>query len=210
MRTGYHHYHTLWQSLGSVGKSDDVYQDLIARYYEPQRGYHTVQHLNECLIGFDKAKDQGAIRSPNAVEMALWFHDAVYDPRAPDNEEQSAALASRVLNKAGIPAHLIAEIERLILATKAHAGIPGDDSEWIIDIDLAILGASPSRFAEYENQIWHEYSWVPTEVYRQKRAEVLQHFLDRTPLFATPLFQSQLEANARLNLAQLIKILRAQ
>lgn len=67
MRTGYHHYHTLWQSLGSVGKSDDVYQDLIARYSEPQRGYHTVQHLNECLVAFDKAEGKGAIRNPNAA-----------------------------------------------------------------------------------------------------------------------------------------------
>ena len=138
------------------------------------------------------------MKNPDAIEMALWLHDAVYDPKAADNEEQSAALAGEL----HLPADVEAEVRRLVLVTKTHDASPDDDSAWMVDIDLAILGQPQPRFHEYEKQIWQEYSWGPRPGYEDKRAEVLLRFLDRNRLYVTSFFNDRLENQARTNLRQ--------
>ncbi len=172
--------------------------DLTARYSEPHRRYHTLQHLEECFAVFDQLKSEAA--DPAACELALWFHDAVYDTSAPDNETRSAALAARMLGDAGIEPARIARVERLILATKTHAAGDDPDAKVVLDCDLAILGSSPERFAEYETQIRAEYGWVPAFLYRKKRHEILAGFLARPRLFLTRLGFARFEAPARENL----------
>jgi len=147
-------------------------------------------------------------RQPIAVEWAIWFHDAVYDPKASDNEEQSAALAQQCLRDYDIHGPQADEVTRLILATKHSQATVEPDEAFVVDIDLCILGREDARFREYEDQIRREYAWVPTDVYAAKRAEILQRFLDRERLFSTDWFFERYEAQAGRNLAASIAALR--
>lgn len=182
-------------------------QQLLQAYAEPQRRYHTPQHLAECLQLFDETRDLAA--QPAEVEIALWFHDAVYDVTAGDNEARSADWAERELRAAGVDEARIARIRELILATR-HATLPqGQDACLLVDIDLAILGAPRPRFEAYEAQVRAEYAWVPEPLFRRKRRDILQEFLARRPLYRTPRLQARLEAQARANLAWSLQQLEA-
>ena len=167
MRTSLDHWLPLWQRLGGLGDAARWHQHLVKACGEPQRAYHSLQHLDECLRVFDEAK--GFMEQPDLIEMALWFHDAVYDPRSGENEALSAEKALGALGGT----QTAREVARLILLTKSHQPGEGPDDEWVIDIDLAIFAQSPERVMEYEQQIRAEYAWVPETVYREKRAEVL-------------------------------------
>ncbi len=148
-------------------------------------------------------------RQPDEVEAALWFHDAIYDPDAGDNEERSAALAETLLGGAGVRTEHLAEIRRLILAT-GHRGSrdASDDAALITDIDLAIFGSDPARFDEYERDIRREYAFVPDGEFRRRRAQILESFMARPTVFATPWFIERLETRARANLGRSITSLR--
>ncbi|WP_395738218.1 hypothetical protein [Prosthecobacter sp.] len=159
-----------------------------------------MQHLEECLQCLDEAKKTGLIAKPDLIEMALWFHDAVYDPKGSENEERSAQMAVEALGGSDI-AH---EVARLVMLTKSHE--PGDcaDDAWIIDIDLGIFAQPLERVLEYERQIRAEYAWVPQDVYAEKRAEILNGFLQRGQIYLTEWAREQFEATARANLRNLI------
>lgn len=191
-----------WQALSKSAKLKPRpilwYSHLTALYSEPHRRYHTLQHLSECLNEFDASKDLA--RDAVAVEFAIWFHDAVYDPRASDNEERSAELAQRCLTEAGARADLIAVVATLVIATKNHIVSDRPDSALLIDIDLSILGQPEARFLEYERQVREEYSWVPKILFKRKRAAILRDFLDRPRLYNTELFFKKYEESARANL----------
>ena len=174
-------------------------QKLAAAYEEPQRKYHTLQHLTACLALLSQYRHVAV--EPAEVEAALWFHDAVYDVTAPDNEARSAAWAVEALSAAGVAPARVARVRKHILATR-HAALPqGQDQQLLVDIDLAILGADHARFAEYEIQVRAEYAWVPEPLFRQKRAEVLAEFLARDPIYNTAPLRDALERQARENLA---------
>ena len=137
---------------------------------------------------------------PEAVALAIWYHDAIHRPRAGDDEEASAQLAKERLGAAGVPGPVVENVVALILHTR-HAELPPPgDPALLVDIDLAILGAEPERYAEYERGIRQEYRWVPKVIYRSKRAAVLRGFLDRDRIYSTDFFRKQLEAKARANL----------
>jgi predicted metal-dependent HD superfamily phosphohydrolase len=188
-----------WSGLQAQSAGTHVRDAVLARYAEPQRKYHTLQHLAECLSLFESI--QHAPDRPAEVEMALWFHDAIYDPKGTDNEARSAAWSEEELRKAGVAEEPASRVAELILVTK-HTRVPQTrDAKVLVDIDLAILGASEERFAEYESQIREEYSHVPELLFRLKRREILQSFLDRSAIYSTPTLHQQLEARARTNLA---------
>jgi predicted metal-dependent HD superfamily phosphohydrolase/GMP synthase-like glutamine amidotransferase len=184
--------------------------ELLLAYAQPQRAYHTLQHLSECIAHFEsqvaqRAVDgheqhQSACAHPGAVELALWFHDAVYEPKAHDNEAQSAAWAQRALQAAGAPESLITTVVELVMATCHHHQPQTPDAQLLVDIDLSILAADAVRFTEYEAQIRSEYAWVPLAVYQTKRAAVLRTFLQRDRIFSTARGHQQFEAQARANL----------
>jgi len=175
---------------------------LLARWSEPHRRYHTLQHLRECLALF--AAHRELARHPGEVGLALWFHDAVYDTGRHDNEAASADWARRVLQEAGAAADVVGRVDALILATR-HSQVPAtSDERLLVDIDLAILGAAPARFAEYERQIRDEYGFVPEAMFREKRAEILRGLLARPALFSTAALAARLEAAARTNLSDAI------
>ncbi|MBF5006662.1 HD domain-containing protein [Diaphorobacter caeni] len=186
-----------WQALG-LPPPEPVRQDLLRAYCEPQRHYHTPQHLRETLALLEPVLPQ--CRSPGAVELALWFHDAIYDPKGKDNEALSADWALRVLKEQGACEAVCVEVERLILATQ-HSAEPVDaDARLLVDVDLSILAAEPARFAEYEKQVRAEYAWVPKPLFVIKRREVLRSFADRPHIYGTEHFRALLEARARQNL----------
>lgn len=176
-----------------------VLESLVARYSEPHRAYHTLQHIGEC---FDQFSAMRNVDAPGQVGLALWFHDAIYDTHASDNEAKSAQLARTILAKAGAPESTIESIERLIMATKHDAVPEGRDAQILVDIDLSILGADPQRYREYEVQIRREYDWVEEIAFRNGRIRALQNFLDRSFIYSTADFRDRLEAPARSNLAR--------
>jgi predicted metal-dependent HD superfamily phosphohydrolase len=196
----------LWQALGARGDPLPWYERLTAAYAEPQRHYHTQQHIAECFTEFDGARHPAL--HAEAVEAAIWFHDAVYNPRSGDNEEQSAALGRDCLQGTGVPAELSNRITELIMVTKSHDADGDSDAALMIDVDLAIFGQNEERFAEYEKQIRQEYSWVPKFIYAPKRAQILEGFLKRERIYATEVFSTKYEANARRNLELSISNLR--
>ena len=191
-----------WQGLQTAGSGHTVRDAVLARYAEPHRKYHTLQHLEECLTLFDAV--QHAPDRPAEVEMAIWFHDAIYELSGTDNETASADWAREELRGAGVASDIADRIHALILITK-HSGMPQTrDEQVLVDVDLAILGATPARFAEYELQIREEYSHVPGFLFRMKRRAILKSFLDRLAIYSTPLLREQLENQARINLAKAI------
>lgn len=192
-------WHETWTGLGLPMPGDPVLDDLLDRYREPQRHYHTLQHLAECFAGYDLLRDQMA--QPGEVALALWFHDAVYDPQGSDNEALSADLAAAALRAAGAGGGTVARIQALVNATRGHAAAADDpDCAILLDIDLGILGAAPPRFAEYEGQIRAEYAHVPEDAYRVGRARVLDSFARRDRIYQTARFHALYEQAARRNL----------
>jgi predicted metal-dependent HD superfamily phosphohydrolase len=183
-----------------------LWSELLPRYSEPHRAYHNVQHINECLQEFQSAKHLA--HDPGAVELAILYHDAIYDPTRHDNEDASATLAASKLN--GLLLNPKLETIRTLIAATKHNNIPTDpDAQLIVDIDLAILGQPVPRFEEYEIQIRREYQFAPESIFRQKRAEILESFLARRRIYSTTFFQSRYEKTARQNLQMsLTRLLR--
>jgi len=175
-----------------------LYADVLDRYSEPHRHYHTYQHLAEC---FEKVQDIIALAEhPAEVNVGLWFHDAIYDTRRDDNEERSAAWASSAGRELGASAESAQRIHDLIMFTRHAAEPVGIDAQVLVDADLSILGAQPERFQQYEAQVRNEYGWVPDAIFRSTRDRILKEFLGRPHLFCTARFRELYEAQARRNL----------
>ncbi|WP_277373999.1 N-methyl-D-aspartate receptor NMDAR2C subunit [Pseudomonas sp. AA-38] len=187
-----------WSDLG-LQPPPGLFEQLVRAYEEPQRHYHSLQHLSECLGHFEQARHLA--QQPGEVAIALWFHDAIYDVRGKDNERRSADWAIETLAAAQADQATLARVEQLIMATRHDATPSAADEQLLVDIDLAILGAAPERFAEYDAQVRAEYAWVPGWVYRMKRRSVLKGFLARPRLYNTQHFRQRYEAQARINLA---------
>jgi predicted metal-dependent HD superfamily phosphohydrolase len=193
-----------WVSLGRV-PPDGLLPELLRRYAEPHRAYHNATHLVECFARFDEASALAEHRGE--VLFAIWFHDAVYDPRASDNEERSARWGREIIGSTGGASDEAGRVAQLILSTR-HDSLPAPgDSALVVDIDLAILGAGPIRFAEYESQIRQEYDWVPPAIFRHRRAEILRSFLRRPRIYATAPFFARYESPARENLTRAVSVL---
>jgi len=187
-----------------------LFAELVERYAQPQRHYHTLVHVDACLTWLDwfagsaepqSERDGRAERAE--IELALWFHDVVYDPQCTDNEQASAELARSHLVAAGVRAPSIARVVDHVLATRSHTA-ETNAAALVIDVDLAILAASPGEYACFEQQIRSEYLYVPEQLYRQARAAVLREFLARPRIYHTLSVRELLEQRARHNLEQAI------
>ncbi|WP_171165157.1 hypothetical protein [Streptomyces sp. I05A-00742] len=191
--------------------------DLLSRWSEPQRRYHTVAHLTAVLDRIDELADEptgepaGAADDPvglAAVRLAAWFHDAVYLPERSTNEERSARLAERALTELGVPEDVTAEVVRLVLLTVGHDPAPGDrNGELLCDADLAVLGGSPEAYATYAAEVRQEYGFVPDGAFRAGRAAVLRQLLGLERLFRTPQGYERWERTARHNLTTELALL---
>ena len=196
----------LWTRIGGRGEPDAVVESLLQAYSEPQRVYHNVDHVRDCLARLDEAPAGSAER--DLAEAALWFHDLVYVPGAADNEARSADQAIATLVGGGVPDARAREIGRLVRLTD-HASPPGDPPGALVcDVDLSVLGRPPAEFAEYERRIRAEYGHVPEPLYRAGRADVLARLLARQPLYQSAYFRSRYEEPARRNLGHSLAALR--
>ena len=188
----------VWRSVGARDDGMAVVHELLRAWQEPQRHYHGLDHLVDCLAQLDAAPPGSWDR--DLAEIVLWFHDAVYRPGASDNEERSAAWARAALEEAGVEASLAAEADRLVRITD-HGRPPTDPTGTLIcDVDLSILGRPTPEYEEYERRIRAEYAGVPEALFRPGRRSVLSRLLARDPLFRTAHFQTRYEAQARRNL----------
>ncbi|MEV5240999.1 hypothetical protein AB0K89_18120 [Streptomyces cinnamoneus] len=183
-------------------------EDLLARWSEPQRRYHTADHLDAVLGHLDAlAAHADDIES---VRLAAWFHDAVYRPDRSENEERSAHLAERALAELGVDPGRTAEVARLVRLTVGHDPVPGDhNGETLCDADLAVLGGTPQQYAAYAAAVREEYAFVPDDAFRAGRADVLRRLLDLPRLFRTPLGHDRWELLARRNLTTELELLTA-
>jgi len=186
-------------------------QELSALYRAEDRHYHNLAHIEAMLA---LAADYRALLSdPEAVEAAIWFHDAIYDSKAKDNEARSASLARNKL--AGrTDAGRLDRIGAMILATATHQLPRFDDdaatrdASLFLDMDLSILGAAPDAFDAYERAVRREYGWVEEPMWRAGRGAVLKDFLARPRIFHTEEFRQRFEPQARLNMARSLETLQ--
>ncbi|WP_171107115.1 MULTISPECIES: hypothetical protein [unclassified Streptomyces] len=180
--------------------------NLIARWQEPQRHYHTLAHLTAVLDHIDVLEQYAD--DADLVRLAAWFHDAVYLPDRSENEERSARLAERALPEAGVSATKTAEVARLVRLTAGHA--PADDDrngQVLCDADLAILASPPSKYAAYTAAVREEYGFVPNDAFRTGRSTVLRDLLALPHLFRTPYGAEHWEATARYNITSELNLL---
>jgi predicted metal-dependent HD superfamily phosphohydrolase len=175
-------------------------ESLLARWSEPHRSYHTTAHLAAMLSTVDLLA--AAPADATAVQLAAWFHDAVYDPRQDDNESASAALAETTLDALGIAAESVAEVARLVRLTATHDPAPDDaNGALLCDADLAILAAPPSAYRRYAEAVRAEYAHVEEAAFRTGRAAVLRRLLAQPQLFSLASARDKWEKRARINLA---------
>ena len=178
---------------------------LKERYREPRRRYHTLQHIGELLTLLND--NSAGLESPEAVELAIWYHDAVYDPLAAkgDNERASEALfAADWRDAGGDPGDAL----RLLVSAMIIATIDHDmdsqhapDVALFLDFDMSILGASQARYREYAGQVRAEYAAVPDDRYRAGRSAFLRGALGKPVLYYTDAFRGLCDAAARRNMA---------
>jgi predicted metal-dependent HD superfamily phosphohydrolase len=196
---------TRWAALvGPAGGPAGL--DLLARYAQPHRRYHTVRHLTEVLDIVDELAEFAD--DADAVRLAAWFHDAIYEvdvsgaAGAISNEEASALLAESVLRGSpNVAAARLAEVLRLIRMTERHSVGAGDRNGAVLsDADLAILGAGPARYEQYAQAVREEYEAVPEDLFSVGRAAVLRGLLDESVLFRTPAARARYEERARENM----------
>ncbi|MGH1440343.1 MAG: HD domain-containing protein [Cellvibrionaceae bacterium] len=190
-----------WLSLMQAMKLDaslPCYESLLSAYSEAHRHYHTCSHISAMLRHFDQSITE--CKYPNEVELAIWFHDAVYKPFSSSNELDSAKWAKEFLYSANYKEDGIERVHQLIMATLHNGEAFTDDAKLLVDIDLSILGVPETTYDEFEKNIRKEYHLVPAIIYRQKRKQLLSSFLERQFIYNTVRYQEQYETQARENL----------
>lgn len=189
-----------WQAV--FGKNyPDLFHKLVMHYQQSHRHYHNLTHLYECFLWFDTIKNQ--LCYPDLVAIALFYHDIIYNPKSNTNEQDSSDTMQLDL-KGILSDQKLSIIDVFILATKHHINPLSDeyksDLDYLLDIDLAILGSHSDRFDEYNHQIRQEYAWVNGLIYHFKRKSVLRAFYQRDRIYLTEYFYNTLETKAKENL----------
>jgi|SRR3989344_9402559 len=185
-------------------------KSIVNFYLEPERHYHNIDHILNCIEEF---RDISSLKEhPNEVEMAIWYHDTIYNVRRTDNEEKSAQLAYETSINIGMSEEFAKRTHDLILQTK-HSSIPKDiDAKILLDVDLSILGQSEEDFNDYNDNIKKEYRWAIKEFgenfYNKRRKEIMQGFLNRESIYFTDYFRDKYEKQAKNNIERLINELR--
>lgn len=190
-----------WNQLTQDLPSNDFYQTLRNLYTSKSRHYHNLNHI-EALLRLSE-KHRNLLESPNTVDFAIWYHDAIYDASKSNNEEKSAQLAKENLTVLGLDESVINNCYQLIIATKTHQlseDLNSFDAQFLLDIDLSILAAERGKYLEYTRQIRKEYKIYPDLLYKPGRKKVLKHFLEMEHIYKTELFRNLWEKKAKENL----------
>ena len=194
-----------WSIAGRHGIADpqSVFTTIQEHYCQAWRSYHNLVHVDDCLRLLDESPAIG--EHPDEVELAIWFHDVVYDTHRPDNELRSAELAVSFLQPSSMQSEAIDRVKNNILATTHDVQPQRIDEQLIVDIDLSILGRPTDEYDRFESAIREEYAWVPWSVYSEKRAEILRSFRERNRIYSRRWFFDNFEARARENLSRAIE-----
>src|SRR5262245_5887447 len=201
-----------WQHVAGAGH-DELLQRFLVHLREPHRHYHTPTHVMWVVRHLDALTD--ALRDDvasagvdlRALRWAALYHDAIYDPRAGDNEARSAELAVRHASELGWEPARHTVVHRLILATAGHRAHTLDEAI-LVDADLAILGADANDYEAYVHGVRGEYVHVDDAGWRQGRSDVLRRLLGADPLFSTEPMRAARESRARANMTAELASLR--
>lgn len=189
----------------------DLWQQIEDAYASPDRHYHTLAHLRHMLQELLPVKDQ--VNDWETLFFSLCYHDVVYDAVrnmvAHDNEERSADLAEHALKQLAYPAEKIRKCREQILATKGHLTSPDQDTNFLTDADICILGQPWEAYVAYKQNIRKEYQIYPDRLFYAGRKKILEQFLRREPLFKTTHFQNLYEQEAKANLRKEYRLLQA-
>ncbi len=194
-------WYSLWHKLGGLVdyRTFKAYEDLAEKYAEPHRKYHNIYHIESCLSEFAEIKELAL--NPCALELAIWYHDVVYDINASDNEERSAVFAgSAIFGLFPFPEALAKSVEEIILATK-HNSVPDSyDAKLMLDIDIANMG-KPKIFKKVNRLVREEYASVAEKRFVEERSNILEIFLARPRIYLTDYFYERYEVAARQNIS---------
>ena len=177
----------------------NLWLEIFTKYSDSKRQYHTIDHLEAIIVDLTEVKDK--IEDWDTTLLAVFYHDIIYKASSSTNEGDSAKLAMQKLSEIGYPAEKIAKCANLILATKLHELSEDNDTNYLIDADLAILGRGQYEYQKYTEQIREEYSIYPDFMYNNGRKKALQHFLQMEAIYKTEHFLKKYEKQARINIA---------
>jgi len=195
-------WHDAMRGIGAPMLRDDIYRELVSAYTGPDRHYHDIRHIADCLREFDGVRHLA--HNPDALQVAIWFHDVVYDGRRMDNEEQSAEVAADALQRLGASDAFIEQVQQLILFTRHNTEPDTPDGKLMVDIDLTSLALAPDRFDENSRRIRSEYLHVPDETFVRNRNDMLGGLLKRPRIYYTDVFYDRCEGQARENLERVV------
>lgn len=202
--------------------------DLVGRHRQPHRRYHGVRHIVWVLRHIDDLVADGCVVDRPVALAAAFFHDAVYDPQATDNEARSAVLADTQLRSLGWPEPRVAAVASIVRATAGHlvdANDSDDDGEdrdssdvaaitrdptcdVVLDADLGVLGADPAAYLAYTTGVRAEYGALDDDTWRQGRRAVVEALLGRRRLYRTAPARRRWGERARANLSGELASLR--
>lgn len=196
------------QSLGSIfvtAESDRLFNTVKKFYSEPHRHYHNFEHIKACLEHFDTVIDK--LSNPLLVEISIWFHDLIYNPKKSNNEKQSAELAKQFLQPSTLTPSQITIICHNIIATIHPSKPTSPDQAYLLDIDLSILASDNELYDQYENWIRKEYQHVPTFFFTLGRKKLLRSFLELDSIYYTDYFRDLWQKKAVSNILRTIDCL---
>lgn len=203
---------TRWQHLLPIADAElatTFFVNLSKNYYSRKRHYHNVEHILLMLALSDEYAAH--LQQKDIVDLAIFYHDVIYDPLRKDNEERSAQRAVRELTKLNVAKEKIERVETYIIATKTH-DLQGFDAEsdlaYFLDFDLSVLGADWETYRIYSQNIRNEYIIYPDFMYNPGRVKVLQHFLNKPTIYFTKTFQEKMDAKARENMKRELTFLK--
>ncbi|AZA79782.1 hypothetical protein EG347_20985 [Chryseobacterium sp. G0186] len=184
---------------------DSLWKEIEIKYTEKGRHYHNLLHLENMFQEIEVVKNR--ISNFTALSFSLFYHDIVYNATSKSNEEKSALTAEARLTDLHLHTDDIKLISSQILATKYHQKSEDEDTNYLLDADLSILGKDLESYLAYTKMIRKEYSIYPDLLYKPGRKKVLKHFLELTSIFKTEYFKEKYEAKARENIARELQLL---
>ncbi len=207
----YNRFQLLWRLClvdPAIDESAAIHQQLIAAYGEAQRYYHTLDHIEHCLSLFDEICSE--LQSPQALELAIWFHDVVYRPGAENNEQLSAdQFMQSTKNK--FDDNLRNIVYQHIMATvHLETEMNHADTKYMLDIDLSGFGSPWPEFIRDSDKLRREMPHLSNEDYYRKQSAFQQSLIDRPRFFKTDYFFQKYEAQARQNLTDYFESIDAK
>lgn len=183
-----------------------LWQEIEKQYSGPKRHYHNLTHLEYMLEKAEQFKNQ--IEDYDTLLFAIFYHDIIYKATRKDNEQKSAELAQKRMKEIGVPQDKIEKCFQQIVATQHHEPTEDNDTRYLLDIDMAILGEDSETYKDYTKKVRREYNIYPDLLYNPGRKKVLQSFLKQNRIFQTKEFFERFEKHARDNIKSEIDVLR--